>query len=169
MRRLIAGAILALATAACSAPEDDGGTRPAGASVDASAPATRDATPPPAADGAQPAPPVATSAADAAAPASFDGATIPARFHGVYASRGACDRADESRLAITADAIRFHESLGRVLRARGEGDALEARLAMQGEGEAWERDVRFRLEQDGARLVDADGGMVRLRCPRGAG
>lgn len=98
---------------------------------------------------------------------AFDGARIPARFHGMYATQGACARPGEaSRLLIAADAVQFHESRGRVLRARGEGDALVVTLALAGEGETWERDYRFGLADGRQRLVDADSGLVRLRCAK---
>lgn len=105
--------------------------------------------------------------ADAAAPAAFDGPRIPARFHGSYAREGACARAgDELRLVVEADRLRFHEATGTVLHAAGEADTIRIRLRLTGEGETREAVHAFRREAGGMRLVDMDGGLVRVRCPR---
>lgn len=97
----------------------------------------------------------------------FDGPRIPARFHGVYAREGACGRAgDESRLSLTFERAEFHESSGAVRRATGSADALDVVVRLSGEGETREATYRYRL--DGDRLVDRDGGMVRVRCAQKA-
>jgi hypothetical protein len=115
----------------------------------------------PSGDVPTPAPP----AADAPAAAAFDGTTIPARFHGVYAAEGGCANAgDESRLVILGDTVRFHESRGPVRRAHGSGDTLQVSVELSGEGQTRTTGYRFRREDDGRRLVDAEGGMVRMRC-----
>lgn len=111
----------------------------------------------------------AATRTDAAAPSAFDGAAIPARFHGIYATQGQCDRAGaEGGLVIEAGAVRFHESRGPVIRAHGDGDTLRVTLALSGEGETREADYAFRREADGARLVDTRNGMARVRCARPA-
>lgn len=168
VRNPVACATFLCLLAACSAP-DDGRMQDTAPSA---APARGQA----AGNGPAPAAQGDGAAADApAAPAPiaemrtepFDGATIPTRFHGLYAAQGACESSGEtSRLLIAADAVQFHESRGRVLRARGEGDALVVTLALAGEGETWERDYRFGLADGGQGLVDADSGLVRLRCAK---
>jgi hypothetical protein len=120
---------------------------------------------PPTGDVGDPTPPP-----DAAAPAEYDGANIPARFHGVYAAEGRCGSVgDETRLAVTGDRVSFHESTGRVTRARGVGDSLDVTLELTGEGQTRIADYRFRREEGGRHLVDAAGGMTRVRCEEKAG
>ena len=117
-----------------------------------------------------PAVPPPDAGSDAPASTGFDGATIPARFHGVYAAEGRCSAAgDESRLVVDADTVRFHESSGSVVRAYGDGDALTVALKLTGEGQAREAEYAFRREDEGRRLVDTANGMTRTRCDEKAG
>lgn len=180
-------ALLSCGIAACSAPSPGGSPRPAdpaprAASASPHAPATgmqagdgaaatAGATPDGPASTADPATPAidpatsdTISRADAAAPAEFDRTTVPARFHGPYAASGRCGVVgDESRLDITADAVHFHESHGRVQRAKGTGNVVEVQLQLSGEGEVRDASYAFRLE-DGGRLVDTRNAITRVRC-----
>lgn len=115
-------------------------------------------------------PPRPGETGDAPMPPTFEGAMIPARFHGVYAAEGRCgDAGDESRLEITSTRVGFHESSGPVLRASGEGNALTVVLRLSGEGDTRRAEYRFRREDEGRRLVDPAGGMARVRCAEKAG
>lgn len=154
----LAAAALSLVLAACS-----GGAPPPG---DASGPpAPADATAvagdaPPPVSGA-PVPPASPDPL----PAAFEGATIPARFHGVYSRDGECgDTRTDSRLVIQADTVAFHESRGRVLRAHGDGDSLNLVLSLAGEGQTRDAAYAFRREAGGEQLVDTENRMTRVRC-----
>ncbi len=98
-------------------------------------------------------------------PTAFEGATIPARFHGVYSRDGECgDMGTDSRLVIHADTVVFHESRGRVLRAHGDGDSLKLVLSLAGEGQVREAAYAFRRAAAGEQLVDTENAMTRVRC-----
>lgn len=111
-------------------------------------------------------PPASTGAPPAADAPAAGAASIPARFHGSYATDVlACERpGDPSRLAITAGALAFHESRGEVLRTAQEPAGLAVVAAFTGEGEAWEATYRLALSPDGRVLTDLDGGLERVRC-----
>ena len=107
-------------------------------------------------------------AAPVAAPA--EASEIPQPFRGLWAADAeACEGADESRLVLTADAVRFHESAGPV-RAVVAGGPPELSVAVEltGEGETRTRTYDFRLSADGDTLTDVTDGrsFVRRRCPR---
>lgn len=167
--------LLVTGLVACSNPapeprDADGASQPGepsrASTAAAPTPATATASSPAEAPAASP----PGAAGDAPAPSGFDGATIPARFHGVYAAEGRCGAAgDESRLVVGAGTVRFHESSGSVVRARGDGDALRVALTLTGEGETREAEYAFRREDDGRRLVDTANGMTRIRCDEKAG
>ena len=97
---------------------------------------------------------------------------IPARFLGEWnANLHDCgtDRSD-SRLRITVDHIRFHESGGpvRAVVTQGESD-LALITELSGEGSSWLSYTLFRLSADQTRLTDVtdkDTGLVRYRCPK---
>lgn len=99
------------------------------------------------------------------APPGDDG-RVPERYQGAYAADAlACERpGDPTRLDIAGDAIAFHESSGRVLRAAADPGGLALTAALTGEGEAWEATYRFGLSADGRVLTDLHGGMARVRC-----
>jgi hypothetical protein len=120
-------------------------------------------------DASRPAP-VADAPPAAPPPAATPAAQeIPARFRGHYAAdAAACARqGEESELHIEARRVAFHESAGEVVAARPDGDAIAIDLRMSSEGETWQRTYGFRLEADDTALVDAEGGMRRIRCPAG--
>jgi len=94
---------------------------------------------------------------------------IPARFQGEWqGDPGACGRADEGRLLIGPQSIRFPESHGGLQALHAEDERLDVALQLRGEGRSWEATYRFRLSDDGRRLADlsSGNGMVRLRCRR---
>ena len=97
-----------------------------------------------------------------------DQTAIPARFRGEWnADLAACgtDRSD-SRLRLGARDVRFYESAGTVKAVEQPSpDRLQVTLALTGEGETWTTSRDFRLSPDGATLTDAEGGLVRRRCP----
>ena len=104
------------------------------------------------------------------APARAETATanmIPAAFHGVYdQDRESCGRPSEYRLTVTADALRFHESIGTVtgVIVTGRND-IEVVSDYEGEGESWANRRRLRLA-DGRLTISGEGiEMVRVRCP----
>jgi len=96
---------------------------------------------------------------------------IPARFLGEWNAKlkdCGTDRND-SRLRITADHIRFHESGGpvRAVVTQGEFD-LALIEELSGEGSSWLSYTHFRLSADQTHLTDVtdnDSGLVRYRCP----
>lgn len=103
--------------------------------------------------------------APAAAPAVVPpAAAIPGPYLGRYAADPvACGTpGDPSRLEITADTIRFHESNGPVLAVAAAGDGIAIATRLTGEGETRGATYRFAL-RDGV-LTDLDGGMERVRC-----
>jgi len=97
---------------------------------------------------------------------------IPARFLGEWNAKlkdCGTDRND-SRLRITADHIRFHESGGpvRAVVTQGESD-LALIEELSGEGSSWLSYTHFRLSADQKSLTDVtdnDSGLVRYRCPK---
>lgn len=96
------------------------------------------------------------------------GARIPARFRGEWQrDTGNCGNADEGRLLIGPESVRFHESDGALQALHADDEQLDVALQLRGEGHSWEATYRFRLSEDGRRLTDlsSGNGMVRLRCP----
>ncbi len=133
------------------APANDAAAPPPQASEPAAPPA--DTTPPP---------------TDTPSPPSDgdDTATVPSRFRGNWATdAAACAVAGhESRLAIGADTIQFHESSGAITSVASGGNDLTVTAQLSGEGETREATYRFRLSDDGNTLTDIGGGMARHRC-----
>jgi hypothetical protein len=97
---------------------------------------------------------------------------LPQRFQGRWAAtRKDCARpGQESRLELTGDTVRFHESSGSVLAALvdpREPARVDLVMRLRGEGStrlAWRR---LQLAADGASLADlteAAGGLARVRC-----
>jgi hypothetical protein len=93
-------------------------------------------------------------------------ATVPARFRGEWdGTQAGCRDPSDLHLTVAADRVVLHESGGPVLQATGRGDDLELAVQLSGEGETWEDRYRFRLADDGERLIDLGaGGAVRIRC-----
>ena len=156
---------LALAVTACAEAERDDAGDTAGAVVGAEDSASVGAQPPMGAgdiSGSEAEPGGDEATGDPAA-------TIPARFHGEWnADRAACGTGtSETRLRISADEIRFHESVGDVSAVERVGDDVVAVSATYiGEGETWQDERRLTLSPDGASLTVSGGGdLVRHRCP----
>lgn len=152
MRGIMVLPAFAALLAACGSPEAEPGANLAVApSAAAQAPATRSEPPPL---------PTATAR------------TIPAAMLGVYdASLEACGTSSDARLTVSANELRFHESIGTVRKVTATGaDAVTVEADYQGEGESWQNARELRLGDGGASLtVSGDGtGLVRVRCPKGA-
>lgn len=94
---------------------------------------------------------------------------IPVRFRGRYAAdaRSCRQTGAESALELQARRIEFHESSGEVLAVKVGGSEIAIDARMQGEGETSRRSYRYRLEAGDNTLVDADGGLRRVRCRAG--
>ena len=155
-----AGELASPADETSAAPTADAADRRDGAAGDPSAPADRTD------DGGAPTDDAGDRVDDSA---DGDVAVIPARFHGEWnADPDACGTgSSESRLRISADRIRFYESVGVVEDVDIESDrviTVEARY--QGEGDTWSDERRLSLSSDGSSLTVSGGGdMVRHRCP----
>jgi hypothetical protein len=155
--RLLAAAALLLAGCA---PEEQ--TQGNSGNAAAAAPAAPAAVPTPSSPA--PAPKPATE------PARKD--AIPAAFHGVYdSSVEACGRPSDGRLTVSADELRFHESIGSVRSVvPSRSGAIRVEADYRGEGESWRSGRDLLLSADGSKLtIGGDGtSMVRTRCPDGA-
>jgi len=97
-------------------------------------------------------------------------APIPDEFHGVYDRDGAaCTSAgSEERLQVSAESLRFHESIGEVRNIRQMDDGtLLVEGDFQGEGEAWSNLLRLKLGAGGTLVVTQSDGssLTRIRCP----
>jgi hypothetical protein len=116
----------------------------------------------------------ANNQADPAAPApppSAEGspsAAIPAAFRGVFdRDREACAARSVYRLIVSADSLRFHESLGRVRSVAVDGpNAISVAADYEGEGDSWSATQRLSLSGDGDRLTIVGRGTetIRVRC-----
>lgn len=93
---------------------------------------------------------------------------IPAAFHGVYdRDRASCARRSVYRLVVSADELRFHESVGKVRNVALEGaDTINIAADYQGEGDSWRATQKLRLTDDNARLTVTGRGQetIRVRC-----
>lgn len=145
--RIPAITLALLFAAGCTAPDTDtgGGAGPA-------------AEPPVGAPAPAPAP--------APVPDPADAATVPERFHGDYAANAeACAMpGHESRLAIAATRIEFHESSGEVIAADVSGNDIGITASVTGEGETRDVGYSFSLSDDGRALTDSVNGLTRERC-----
>jgi hypothetical protein len=112
------------------------------------------------------------SQAPPAAPASTPATRtdiIPPRFRGEW-NRVPADCGsgrNDSRLVLSADRVRFHESSGRVVSvALHGGNEVGIAVEMTGEGDRWTAHYRFRLSENGRELTDVGNGSgwVRQRC-----
>jgi hypothetical protein len=94
---------------------------------------------------------------------------IPAKFHGKWdASAEACGRASIMTLTVSANELRFHESIGEINSVTPEGEnAVTVKGRFEGEGEQWEGTMRLELSADGNTLTTTNNGTVtpRVRCP----
>ena len=97
-------------------------------------------------------------------------APIPGRFHGFYdRDRVACASAgSEERLQVSAESLRFHESIGQVRGISPEDDgAILVEADFQGEGESWRNILRLSLGAGGTLTVTQPDGssLTRIPCP----
>lgn len=158
---LVPLAALAILPAACSQPAPS----PAGV--------------PDAAGTAEPIPNTTASATSPApgitpAPSPGPAVAIPERFRGVWDNaKGNCNPASDLRMEIGAVSIEFYESLGTVTNVTAESpNAIMVDLAMEGEGERWQRRNRYVLSDDGATLTPSEIGgapaaaIARKRCAK---
>lgn len=96
-------------------------------------------------------------------------AAIPSRFHGEWnADLEACGTGSSvTRLRISADRLRFYESVGSVSEVDVVSDrVITVTAAFQGEGDTWQDERRLSLSADGNSLTVSNGSeLVRHRCP----
>ena len=85
--------------------------------------------------------------------------TIPAAFQGTWDFiEGSCALESDLRLEISPQQIVFYESLGTVKSVRIIDDqTVDVALAMEGEGETWERSERLTLDTNGSQLIPSAG------------
>lgn len=106
--------------------------------------------------------------AGAPAPAAPALPAIPERFRGRWnVSAEAClAGSGDGGLEVAGDSLRFHESVARVESVRQVApNAVEVRLALQGEGQAWRETRTLRLLPGGRLAVEGPGGTAtRMRC-----
>ncbi|HEU5211090.1 MAG TPA: hypothetical protein VFU06_16960 [Longimicrobiales bacterium] len=116
----------------------------------------------------------ADSTPPAAEPEGRDGAdddvdTIPAAFRGEWnGDRSDCGTGNSvTRLRISADRLRFYESVATVRDVKVESDRVITVTAdYEGEGQTWQETRRFSLSADGNSLTATNGSsLVRHRCP----
>ena len=95
-------------------------------------------------------------------------AEIPTGFRGRWdASRDACARpASEMRLVVSANSLRFYESVGQVLAVRPQDEeAVAIDLRTTGEGETRTETRTLSMTSDGRLSVESGGTMAtRVRC-----
>ena len=154
-----ASAALVLPLAACS------GGAPATDDADTDTPVP----PTPAPDEATP--PAKDSGNEGIAGDDAPAASIPARWHGDWAADEAGCREPDAHiqgLAISADALRFHESIAVPRSVETlDADSIRVESDYEGEGQQWTATQVLRLSNSDASLhVDGPDGasMTRVRC-----
>lgn len=85
---------------------------------------------------------------------------IPTRFQGVWDYiEGNCAPESDMRMEISGSEILFYESIGMVTGVNAEGEDVIVSLAMEGEGETWEQELRLSLVGEGeAQLLETSDG-----------
>ena len=93
-------------------------------------------------------------------------ASVPEQFRGTWAAdAAACSTpGHESRLAIGATDVEFHESAGPITAVASGGNQLAVTVQLSGEGDTWSDTYGFELSDDGQALFATDGGLARQRC-----
>ncbi|MEB3281402.1 MAG: hypothetical protein VKK42_21020 [Lyngbya sp.] len=97
--------------------------------------------------------------------------TIPAQFWGKWDLdlKSCSSRGSEGSLIISADRIKFYESIGSVRSVVTHGNSdLDLTMELSGEGETWISNYYFRLSDDRKSLTGLTNGnreFVRYRCP----
>lgn len=89
---------------------------------------------------------------------------IPSHFWGKWTDDvSRCQtRYDDSALEIYADAVRFWESEGQVVKVEIFGDQVEAKLSMVGEGEQWDSTLRLRETPEKRQIML--NGIAKFKC-----
>jgi hypothetical protein len=113
-------------------------------------------------------PPPEEAATPAETPPPLATTAIPAKFLGKWdASAEECGRASIMTLTVSANELRFHESVGEIETVTEEGpDAVTVAGPFEGEGEQWQGTMRLELSPDGNTLTTTNSGTVtpRVRC-----
>ncbi len=92
---------------------------------------------------------------------------IPVEWQGVWAGRDGCARSATMRLRVAADRLVFYEAEGVASEIeRRAPREIALKLAMSGEGEAWDRRAVLTLSEDGERLTRAEAGMDAVTYTR---
>jgi len=98
--------------------------------------------------------------------------TVPEAFQGEWRAelKDCGSTTDDSRLFIEPGQVWFWESSGPVLSVEVHSPREATFVVrLEGEGEAWDDRLRYRLSEDGQSLADVSGGevepFVRSRCP----
>ena len=88
---------------------------------------------------------------------------VPAAFRGVWDYEGGtCMASSDLRVEIGTERMEFYESVGEVTDVkRVDANTVDITMAMEGEGERWTIDRRFRLSNNGRTLtplpIESDG------------
>ncbi|MBB5697482.1 hypothetical protein [Sphingomonas yantingensis] len=150
---------LSLLLAACGSAGDDSESNLSVAVPEAS-PTSEPVTEPAETPAPEPSPmetPAATGALTA----------IPVEWQGVWAGRDGCARSATMRLSVVPDRLVFYEAEGVASEIeRRAPREIALKLAMSGEGEAWERRAVLTLSEDGERLTRAEAGMDAVTYTR---
>lgn len=92
---------------------------------------------------------------------------IPVEWQGVWAGRDGCARSATMRLRVTPDQLVFYEAEGLASEIdRRAPREIALKLAMSGEGEAWDRRAVLSLSEDGERLTRTEAGMDAVTYTR---
>jgi hypothetical protein len=145
-------------------PGDPAADTPTGSEEAPAAPEPAgDESPPANEDPPADAPPAADEQDDADSEAA-----IPAAFHGEWNSdRSQCGSAGETRLIVSGNRLRFHESIARVRRVESVNDrTIRVTAVYRGEGDRRTETRRLRLSPNGNRLTVSAAGstLTRFRC-----
>ncbi len=93
--------------------------------------------------------------------------TIPVEWQGVWAGRDGCARSATMRLRVASDRLIFYEAEGLASEIeRRAPREIALKLAMSGEGEAWDRRAVLTLSEDGERLTRTEAGMDAVTYTR---
>ncbi|WP_294267256.1 hypothetical protein [uncultured Sphingomonas sp.] len=92
---------------------------------------------------------------------------IPVEWQGVWAGRDGCARSATMRLRVAPDRLIFYEAEGLASEIeRRAPREIALKLAMSGEGEAWDRRAVLTLSEDGERLTRTEAGMDAVTYTR---
>lgn len=95
-------------------------------------------------------------------------AAIPANFHGKWdESAEACGRSSIMTLTVSANELRFHESIGEINKVTPEGEnTVTVSGPFDGEGQQWEGTMKLEVSPDGNTLTATNNGTAtpRVKC-----